>query len=81
MTKKKLSFEDHMSGLKDSLEKLDHNELSLEEALKVYEKGIESYKNCNDALSAARTKVQILVESAEKETFADFEEGNLSDDI
>ncbi len=81
MTKKKLSFEDHMSELKDSLEKLDHNDLSLEEALKVYEKGIASYKNCSDALSEAKAKVQILVESAEKETFIDFEEGNLSDDI
>jgi len=81
MTKKKMSFEDYMSQLKDSLEKLDRNDLSLDEALKVYEKGIESYKNCSDALSEARKKVQILIESTEKESFIDFEEGDSRDDI
>ncbi len=81
MAKKKVSFEEHMDQLKDSLEKLDNNDLSLEDALKVYEKGIEAYNNCNKALSEARKKVQILVDSTENETFKDFEEGDSNNDI
>jgi len=81
MTKKKVSFEEHMKKLKNSLEKLDDNDLSLEDALKVYENGTKAYNECNKALAEARKKVQILVDSTKKETFRDFEEGDLSDDI
>ncbi|PLX32511.1 MAG: exodeoxyribonuclease VII small subunit [Clostridiales bacterium] len=55
--------------------------MSLEDALAVYEKGIEAYNNCNKALSEARKKVQILVDSTERETFKDLEEGDSNDDI
>ncbi|HKL10548.1 MAG TPA: exodeoxyribonuclease VII small subunit [Clostridia bacterium] len=81
MTKKKNIFEEQMNQLKDSLEKLDNNDLSLEDALKVYEKGVEAYNNCNKALSEARKKVQILVDSTEKETFGDFDERDSNNDI
>lgn len=77
MAKKKTTFEDELSQLKQSVNKLDNDGLTIEEALKTYEEGIASYKICRNILNKAGQKVRILNESMEKESFDDFEEGDL----
>ncbi len=62
-----LSFEDALSELENLVEKMEAGELSLEESLKSFEKGIALTRSCQKALSEAEQKVEILT-SNDKES-------------
>ena len=59
MSKKKLSFEDYLKELEESVETLESGSVTLEEMLKVYEKGIDAGKNCQEILEKAKQKITI----------------------
>ena len=59
-----LSFEELIRETEDLAEKLESCELSLEQALMVYEKGIENVRLCASKLAAAEQKVQMLIEKS-----------------
>ncbi len=70
--KKPPSFEELLSELEALVETMEKGELSLEDSLKSFERGIELTRNCQQVLQEAEQKVQILVgkdENAQPETF------------
>lgn len=65
MTKKEMSFEEAVTELEQILEKLEDNELTLEESVELYQKGMELSVLCKKKLDEAEQKITIL--SKEKE--------------
>ena len=61
------SFEDALSEIKVIIEKLEGGNLSLEESLTVFERGIELITLCYKKLGEVQKKVEILVQSANGE--------------
>ncbi|MBT8063335.1 MAG: exodeoxyribonuclease VII small subunit [Gammaproteobacteria bacterium] len=76
MPKKTLNFEKALADLETLVEEMEKGELSLEESLKRFEKGIGLTTECQQALQKAELKVQELVEKNGKLLEKDF---NLDD--
>jgi exodeoxyribonuclease VII small subunit len=68
-----LNFEQSLKELEALVEKMEAGNLSLEESLKYFERGVALTRNCQKALSQAEQKVQILLEKNGKEQLQDFE--------
>ena len=65
-------FEQALSELEAVVERLEHGELPLEDALKQFERGIELARSCQASLKAAEQRVEILLRKtpdAEPEPF------------
>ncbi|UFH48949.1 exodeoxyribonuclease VII small subunit [Pseudomonas sp. KNUC1026] len=64
MARKKapVDFEASLVELQTLVESLENGELSLEDSLAAFEKGIGLTRECQDALSQAEQKVQQLLE-------------------
>ena len=71
MSKKALPFEKSLSELNQIVEEMERGELSLEQSLKHFEKGVALTRNCQSALKEAEQKVQILNDRSELETYQD----------
>ena len=64
MENKELSFEDYMSELENVLRTLENKEISLEDAVKAYTKGLEMSKKCYEILNTSESLVtQKMTES------------------
>ncbi len=57
-----MSFEESLSELEVIVEKLEKGQLSLDESLVLFEKGIKLVRECNDKLKNAQQKVEKLIE-------------------
>ena len=64
MARKKaaIDFEQSLADLQALVERLENGELSLEDSLTAFEKGIRLTRDCQGALTQAEQKVQILLE-------------------
>jgi exodeoxyribonuclease VII small subunit len=62
MPAKKVTFEQQLESLEAIVEKLEDGDLSLEDSLAHYEKGIKLTKECQKLLDKAQQKVSILNE-------------------
>jgi exodeoxyribonuclease VII small subunit len=63
MSKKKSespSFEESLGELEALVERMESGELSLEESLSAFERGIALTRSCQQALQAAEQRVEIL---------------------
>jgi exodeoxyribonuclease VII small subunit len=60
--KEEVTFEDAMKRLESIVETLGGGNLSLEDSLKMFEKGMELCKFCNKKLDEAEYKVEKLME-------------------
>ena len=60
--KPSINFEKSLTDLEQLVEDMENGDLSLEDALKHFEKGISLASNCQQALQKAEQKVQQLVE-------------------
>lgn len=58
-----LNFEVSLAELSQLVEQLEAGDLSLEDSLRQFERGVELTKNCQQALASAEKKVQILLGS------------------
>lgn len=76
MAKKTLNFEKALSDLESIVEDMEQGDLSLEESLKRFEKGIALTAECQKSLQSAELKVSKLVEKNSKLLEQDF---NLED--
>lgn len=65
-------FEENLSELDTIITQLESNQLSLEEALKAFEKGVKLSKECQSVLTQAEQKVQILLEKQDGEHLETF---------
>lgn len=73
-TKKAPSFEDSLAELEALVERMESGELSLEDSLSAFERGIALTRNCQQALQAAEQKIEILTSKtpdAATEPFSD----------
>ncbi len=76
MAKKKstTSFEEALAELEQLVNRLERGDISLEESLDAFERGVNLTRFCQKALVDAEQKVQILIEkngSQVLESFAD----------
>ena len=76
MTKKKsddpsndaeVDFESALKELETLVSKMESGELSLDESLKAFERGIELTRKCQSSLEAAELRVQTLTKDKELE--------------
>ena len=67
---KKPDFETALTELEELVETLEQGDISLEESLKLFERGVTLTRNCQTSLKQAEQKVQILLDkSGEPEAF------------
>jgi|TARA_B100000929_G_scaffold149278_1_gene118313 exodeoxyribonuclease VII small subunit len=72
----KINFEKTFAELEELLNKMEEGDLSLEESLKCFERGMILTKNCQEALSEAEQKVKILLEKNNKNSLEIFDSNN-----
>ena len=60
MTKKEISFEQAVTELQSVVERLEAGKVPLEEALLLYERGMELVKVCNSQLDPAEQRVSAV---------------------
>ena len=53
-------FEQSLDALEQLVEKMEHGEMSLEESLAAYERGVGLYRRCQTALEQAELRVRLL---------------------
>lgn len=59
----KTNFETQLTELESIVDQLESGELPLEDALKVFEKGVKLSRQCQQLLSEAEQKVMTLMDS------------------
>lgn len=57
---KKLNFEDSLKRLEEITEKMENQDITLDESLKIFEEGITLSRFCEKKLSEAEQKLEIL---------------------
>ncbi|MFP5504630.1 MAG: exodeoxyribonuclease VII small subunit [Gammaproteobacteria bacterium] len=67
------SFETALSELEGLVEKMERGDLSLEDSLAAFERGIQLTRTCQEALSQAEQKVEQLLVQGGQEQIAPFD--------
>jgi exodeoxyribonuclease VII small subunit len=62
-----LKFEDALKKLEKIVSELEKGELALDEALKVYQEGLELSRQCSQRLESAKKKIDILTKNKKGE--------------
>ena len=58
------SFESALAEFETLVEKMERGDLSLEDSVSAYERGVALHRYCEQALSTAERKIRILTEGA-----------------
>ena len=69
-------LEEALAELETLVEQMEDGELTLEDALARFQRGIELTRVCRKSLKDAEHKVQLLQKKAGVESLADFEESD-----
>ncbi len=75
----KKTFESALARLEEITEELEHGEISLESSLKKFDEGIKLADYCNQKLSEAKVKVEMLINKngqLETQPFGEEKSGN-----
>jgi exodeoxyribonuclease VII small subunit len=67
-------FENSMSELESLVEAMESGELTLEESLEHFERGIKQVRSCQQVLDKAEQKVKILLDDSEGAQLNDFDQ-------
>ena len=67
MEEKPVKFEDALNELEQIIAELESGELTLDESLERYERGIKALNACRKVLSQAEQKIQLLLRTSEGE--------------
>ncbi len=70
-----MKFEEAMKELEETVKKLESGEVSLDEAMELFEKGVGLSKTCQKLLSEAQLKVTKLI--AQSDTEVEFDTENM----
>jgi len=72
-----LNFEEALSKLEEVVNKLEKEQLSLDDSLKIFEEGINLYRFCSKELNEVEKKINIIIEENGefKEVPFEYEEG------
>ncbi len=65
-----------MSALEDLVAKMEDGEMSLEESLAAYERGVGLYRSCQLALEQAELRVRLLSDPASPDQAQPFDTGD-----
>ncbi len=68
----KFDFEKALQELEQLVENMEEGDMSLEESLKQFERGVALTRSCQKALADAEQKVQILLQNAGKDELDSF---------
>lgn len=66
MARKKVTFETAMEELESYVEVLEQGNLTLDEAIKVFQKGLELSQFCSEELNKAEKRIMIINEELEE---------------
>lgn len=75
-TKEPVNFESAMAELEALVEEMEQGDISLEESLQKFERGIELTRTCQKALQEAEQKVQILMKKNRADVITDLEDSD-----
>ena len=62
----KSSFEDQLGELEKVVEQLERGELSLEDSVGLFERGMQLSEGCKAQLASAESRIQVLLQPREK---------------
>jgi exodeoxyribonuclease VII small subunit len=77
---RKLSFEQHLETLEQIVEELEGGELTLDEALERYERGVAAHGECLKILDAAEKRIETLVKTEQGDFEAEPTAGETEDE-
>ena len=69
-------FEQSLDELEQLVEKMEQGEMSLEDSLAAYERGVGLYRHCQAALEQAELRVRLLSDPAQPELGRPFDAGD-----
>lgn len=69
-----MTFEEALKKLEILVEKMEKEELPLEESLKYFEEGMELAGHCRKLLSEAEYKLEMMLKNGEKVDFEQFDD-------
>ena len=75
MKEENLSFETAMEELEQIAKVLEKGDLSLDESVEQFEKGMKLSKKCNEILENAEKRITILIQNGEDLKEEDFKPG------
>ena len=78
-TKNEIDFEKALAELEQLVETMEKGELTLEESLKQFERGVTLTRACQKALAEAEQKVRILTGNSESAELEEFEADRADD--
>ena len=64
-------FESTLAELETLVDEMEHGDISLEDSLKKFERGIELTRTCQKALQVAEQKIRMLVEKKQADSLVD----------
>lgn len=62
-------LEEAFEKLEETVRALEQEDISLEESFRIYQRGMELLKQCNQAIDRVEKKVQVLSEDGETHEF------------
>ena len=72
--KKLPTLEESLTEITQLIDKMEHSELTLEQSLNNFERGISLVKHCQKILDEAEQKVQVLIQNNNQEELASYGE-------
>lgn len=68
------TLEASLEEITQLIDKMEHGELTLEQSLAQFERGVTLIKHCQKMLSEAEQKVQILIQKNNQESLTSYED-------
>jgi exodeoxyribonuclease VII small subunit len=68
-----VDFEKSLDELEQLVTRMEHGDLSLDDSLASFERGVALYRNCQSALEQAELRVRLLMDPAEPDSSVPFQ--------
>jgi exodeoxyribonuclease VII small subunit len=68
-----VDFEKSLDELEQLVARMEHGDLSLDDSLASFERGVALYRNCQSALEQAELRVRLLLDPTDPESAAPFQ--------
>lgn len=68
------NLEESLSEITQLIDKMEHSELTLEQSLNHFERGVQLIRHCQKILETAEQKVQLLIQNNNQETLVAYGE-------
>ncbi len=75
------NLEESLTEITQLIDKMEHGELTLEQSLNHFERGITLIKHCQKTLEEAEQKVQVLIQSNNQEALVPYGEDNKNEGL